>query len=450
MNHSLTEGSLKKALVLFALPLFFSQLFQTLYNTADTVIIGYFLGDVSLAAVGAVASLFELIVGFCTGFGQGLGVVAAQKYGAGEMHQFRRSIALSMVLAFVLSLFLSVVMTQAMHPVLSFMKTPAEIFPESLDYISVIAGGLVITMFYNLCAGMLRAAGDSTTPLVILMISSVLNIGLDIVFITRFHMGVAGTAWATLLAQAVSLLICLVWIGLKKKELVPALHDFAWNRPLVTSLAEMGFSMALMSSIVSLGTLILQTGINTLGTLIITGHTAARKLVSILNLPVSALMMALSSFVAQNTGAGSLERAEKGIAFANRLGVYYSLVLTAVTFLFSRFFIAAISGSSSPEVLDTGSLYLLTNIPFFPVLAILLNLRTSLQSMSMKLVPVLSSVIELTGKLIFTWCIVPFTGYYGICATEPVIWTCMMLFLAWFYLRNPLFKSHGLQAHLLR
>lgn len=450
MNHSLTEGSLKKALLLFAIPLFFSQLFQTLYNTVDTVIIGYYLGDTSLAAVGAVAALFELIVGFCTGFGQGLGVIAAQKYGAGEMKVFRWSIGLSILLALGLSAAVTVIMSSCMGGVLHLLKTPADIFQLSYDYIIVIAWGLVITMFYNLCAGMLRAVGDSRTPLVILFISSVLNVFLDIYFLASLHMGVEGTAWATLIAQLVSLLICLFWIYFRRKQLVPSWHDFSWNSSLVKSLSEMGFSMALMSSIVSIGTLILQTGINPLGTVIITGHTAARKLVSILNLPVSALMMALSSFAAQNTGAGKLERVEKGIAFANRLGVYYSITLTIIIVFTSRWLVTAISGTEDPLVQNTGSLYLLTNIPFFPVLAILLNVRTSLQSMSMKLVPVLSSVIELVGKLLFTWLVVPFTGYLGVCFTEPVVWTAMMLFLAFFYLRNPLFVSHGIKAHLLR
>lgn len=450
INHSLTEGNLKKALILFAVPLFFSQLFQTLYNTADTVIIGYYLGDSSLAAVGSVAALFELIVGFCTGFGQGLGVVAAQKFGAQDTRGFKASVALSILLSLILSAGLSAVMLWLMPSVLHFMQTPADIYADAYSYISVIAAGLVVTMFYNLCAGMLRAAGDSKTPLYILLISSVLNIILDIVFITSLGMGVDGTAWATVIAQGISLLVCLVWIGWKKRLLVPALKDFSWNPALLSSLSQMGFSMALMSSIVSLGTLILQTGINPLGMEIISGHTAARKLVAILNLPVSALMMALSSFVAQNTGADQFERVEQGIAFCNRIGIYYSLALTVVIFLLSRQLIAMISGSTSENVLNTGSLYLLTNIPFFPMLSILLNLRTSLQSMSMKLVPVLSSVIELTGKVIFTMLIVPYTGYYGICATEPAVWTAMAVFLAWFYLRAPVFKTHHIRAHLLR
>lgn len=448
MNHSLTEGSLKKALILFAIPLFFSQLFQTLYNTADTVIIGHYLGDASLAAVGSVASLFELIVGFCTGFGQGLGVIAAQKFGARDEAGYRKAAALSVLFSLILSLMLSAAMSLLLPSILRFMKTPSDIYPDAYGYISVIASGLVITMFYNLMAGLLRAAGDSKTPLYVLMVSSIINVILDILFITVNKMGVAGTAWATLIAQGISLALCVLWVFWKKRELIPGIRDFSWNKNLAASLVQMGFSMALMSSIVSLGTLILQTGINPLGMEIISGHTAARKLMSILNQPVSALMLALSSYTAQNTGASQYLRVEKGIAFANRLGLYYSTILTCIILVFSRELIALISGTQSESVLATGSLYLRTNVPFFPVLAVLLNLRTSLQSMSMKIIPVGSSIIELIGKILFTRLIVPFTGYYGICACEPCLWLTMASFLAFFYLRASIFKQKGIKAHL--
>ena len=279
MKHqvSLIQGDLKRAIVIFAIPLFFSQLFQTLYNTMDTVIIGHVLGDFSLAAVGAVASLFELIVGFCTGFGQGLGVIAAQKFGAGNMKGFRRVAGLSIELSLVVSFVLAIVAGLNMETILNFMHTSSDIFDLSYSYIIVICWGLPITIFYNLCAGMLRAAGDSITPLVILLISSVTNIVLDLLFITTFNMGVAGTAWATLLAQLLSLVICVIWMLLKKRELLPSLSEMKWDSTLARHLTEMGLSMAFMSSIVSAGTLILQIGINQLGTLIVTGHTAARS-----------------------------------------------------------------------------------------------------------------------------------------------------------------------------
>lgn len=450
MNGELTCGPLKKALIFFALPLFLSQLFQTLYNTADTVIIGYTLGSTSLAAVGSVAALFELIVGFCTGFSQGLAIIGAQKFGAGDLKGFRRALALSIVLSILVSMTISILFLFGMESVLRLLQTPPELFDQARKYISVITLGLIITMLYNLAAAFLRAAGDSKTPLVILLISSVINIALDFQFIVQFHMGVAGTAWATLCAQLISLILCVIWVIWKKPDLSVHFSDFRFRSSMLSNLLKMGFSMALMSSIVSCGTLILQTGINPMGTQIIAGHTAARKLISILNLPVSSLMMALSSFAAQNVGAGEYERAEQGIAFSNRLGLYYGITLTVLIFLSSRTLVQAISGSTDPAVLDIGSLYLNTNIPFFFILAILLNLRTSLQSMSMTLIPILSSVIELAGKMLFTFLVVPFTGYYGICAVEPFVWTVMGLFLSYFYLRNRLFKSHGITAHIYR
>ena len=291
MNQELTTGPIRQSLILFALPLFFSQLFQTLYNTADTVIIGHYLGDQSLAAVGSVAALFELIVGFSTGFGQGFGVVAGQKYGAQDSRGFRKCVALSILLSTVIAVVISAIMCLSMTGVLQLLRTPRDIFTSAYSYIFVISAGLIITIYYNLASGLLRAAGDSKTPLYVLILSSGINIVLDIVFITRLQASVAATAWATLIAQLISLVACLGWIFRKKRELIPSVSDFAWDGAMVASLLQMGLSMALMSSIVSIGTLILQTAINPMGTRRITGHTAARKMIAVLDLPVFSLSL---------------------------------------------------------------------------------------------------------------------------------------------------------------
>lgn len=450
MNQELTTGPIRQSLILFALPLFFSQLFQTLYNTADTVIIGHYLGDQSLAAVGSVAALFELIVGFSTGFGQGFGVVAGQKYGAQDSRGFRKCVALSILLSTVIAVVISAIMCLSMTGVLQLLRTPRDIFTSAYSYIFVISAGLIITIYYNLASGLLRAAGDSKTPLYALILSSGINIVLDIVFITRLQASVAATAWATLIAQLISLVACLGWIFRKKRELIPSVSDFAWDGAMVASLLKMGLSMALMSSIVSIGTLILQTAINPMGTRRITGHTAARKMIAVLDLPVFSLSLALSSFAAQNMGAGKYERVERGIAFANRISILYSIVLSVLTFFAAGAMISLISGSSDPFVMETGRLYLITNVPFFPMLAILLNLRVSMQSMLMTLIPVLSSVIELAGKLLFTWFVVPFAGYWGVCATEPFVWTAMAVFLGSCYLHRSVLTREGIPVHLFR
>lgn len=449
MEFELTKGNLKKALLVFAIPLFFSQLFQTLYNTADTVIIGHCLGNEALAAVGSVAALFELIVGFCVGFGQGLAIPAAQAFGAGDLKGYRKAFGLSCLLAFGIAGLSSLVFCQAMKPILHVLQTPANLFEAAYGYIVIISGGLLITMFYNLLAAFLRAAGDSKTPLVILLISSLLNVVLDFVLILVFGMGVEGTAWATLIAQFLSLACCLIYMVFKKRELLPRLHDFAWKGSLALDLGKMGFSMGLMSSIVSIGTLILQTGINLFSMEVIAGHSAARKLIAILALPITALSMALSSFAAQNVGAGQIGRLSKGVAFINRIDVYYSLVLSVIVLFGASAMIAMISGANDPVVLQTGAFYLRVNVPFFIALALLVNLRTTLQSMSMTAAPVFSSIIELAGKVIFTLWIVPATGYAGVAWCEPVIWCLMMFFLAFVYLRAKIFQTHHVRSYLI-
>lgn len=448
LNTDLTRGSIRKSLILFAIPLLFSQLFQILYNTADTVIIGHYLGDHALAAVGSVSPLFELIVGFSNGFGLGFSIIAAQNFGARDLKAFRKTGGLSVLLCLTIGVIISAAVGIFMPQILQILKTRPELFEMAYSYIIVIACGLIITIFYNLLSGLMRAAGDSTTPLIILILSSIINILLDLWFIGGLNLSVASTAWATLIAQFCSLFLCLIWVSHRHKELLPTWSDIRWNAVQARNLLKMGFSMALMSSIVSIGTLILQTSINLMSVQTITGHTAARKLFIILDLPLASMTNALSAYVAQNHGSGQILRLEKGIAFGNRVSLYSSILAEVLVLFWARWMIATISGSNDPEVLNLGSLYLWTNVPFFVFLGVLCNLRTSLQSMSITSIPVLSSVIELIGKLVFTWFIIPNTGYYGVCFSEPVVWILMTVFLGVFYLKAPDFKKEKVKPHI--
>ncbi|MCF0258361.1 MAG: MATE family efflux transporter [Erysipelotrichaceae bacterium] len=444
-TQQLLKGSIRRGIILFMIPLFFSNLFQTLYNTVDTVLIGYFLGDSSLAAMGAVTALFDLIVGFCTGFGQGFGIIAGQCFGAADEKKLKHATGLSVILSALVSLAVSAAALLGMPFLLNLLQTPAEIYSQSLSYITIIAAALIITMFYNLCAGMLRAVGDSITPLVILFISALINIVLDVWFIAGLKMGVAGAAYATVAAQLISLIICLIWIWKKVPVLNIRGSDFRWDAQLSSDLFSTGLAMALMSSIVSVGSVILQGGINALGTVIIAAHTAARKVAMIIMMPCASMMMAVATFVAQNFGARQYARMVEGISFANRTGLYYSAAVTVIFLIGSRTVIGLISGSSDPAVLSNGSLYLMTNAPFMFVLCVLLNLRCSLQSMGVKAVPVVSSVIECVSKIAFTVAVIPAMGYLGVCVCEPVIWILMALYLSWNYLNSGLLKECGVR-----
>ena len=424
-NHSLTQGSIAKGLLFFVIPLFFSNLFQQLYNTIDTLLVGHFLGDNALAAMGATAAIFELIVQFSNGCGTGFSIVAAKYYGSKNENELKKSIAASLILGLIIAIVITLVSYVSMPYLLTILKTPKSIYHDSLNYIRCISAFLIITMFYNLGAGMLRAIGDSLRPLIVLFCSSIINIALDIVCITILDMGVFGAAVATVIAQAISTIICFFLILRKAKILIPRKEHFQIKSYMVNDLLGQGFSMGFMFSIVSIGTIILQSGINSLGTQIITAHTAARKLISLFCLPLSTLAASMATFVSQNKGAQNYERIIKGVRLSNICGIIYPIFLSILIYFTAENLVHLLSGSNTPAVLQNGAMYLKINIPFFIVLSILLNLRNAIQGFGYKITPLFSSIIELIGKIVFTLFLVPTFKYLGVCFCEPIIW-CLM------------------------
>ena len=421
-NHSLTQGSIAKGLLFFVIPLFFSNLFQQLYNTIDTLLVGHFLGDNALAAMGATAAIFELIVQFSNGCGTGFSIVTARYYGSKNENELKKSVAASLILGLIISIAITIVSYVSMPYLLTILKTPKSIYHDSLNYIRCISAFLIITMFYNLGAGMLRAIGDSLRPLIVLFCSSIINIALDIVCITILDMGVFGAAVATVIAQAISTIICFFLILRKAKILIPRKEHFQIKSYMVNDLLGQGFSMGFMFSI---GTIILQSGINSLGTQIITAHTAARKLISLFCLPLSTLAASMATFVSQNKGAQNYERIIKGVRLSNICGIIYPIFLSILIYFTAENLVHLLSGSNTPAVLQNGAMYLKINIPFFIVLSILLNLRNAIQGFGYKITPLFSSIIELIGKIVFTLFLVPTFKYLGVCFCEPIIW-CLM------------------------
>lgn len=424
-NHSLTQGSIAKGLLFFVIPLFFSNLFQQLYNTIDTLLVGHFLGDNALAAMGATAAIFELIVQFSNGCGTGFSIVTARYYGSKNENELKKSVAASLILGLIISIVITIVSYVSMPYLLTILKTPKSIYHDSLNYIRCISAFLIITMFYNLGAGMLRAIGDSLRPLIVLFCSSIINIALDIVCITILDMGVFGAAVATVIAQVISTIICFFLILRKAKILIPRKEHFQIKSYMINDLLGQGFSMGFMFSIVSIGTIILQSGINSLGTQIITAHTAARKLISLFCLPLSTLAASMATFVSQNKGAQNYERIIKGVRLSNICGIIYPIFLSILIYFTAENLVHLLSGSNTHAVLQNGAMYLKINIPFFIVLSILLNLRNAIQGFGYKITPLFSSIIELIGKIVFTLFLVPTFKYLGVCFCEPIIW-CLM------------------------
>ena len=433
----LMNGPIFKSLVLFMLPILVSNLFQQLYNTVDTMIVGNVLGDEALAAIGACGSIYELLVGFGLGIGNGLAIVAARSYGAQDEDLLKKTVAGSLIIGLAASLLITLAGLVGLHPLLVLLDTPAEILEEAYGYIHIIDLGVLVMFAYNLCAGLLRAIGNSFMPLVFLLISSALNVVLDIVFIAYGGMGVSGAAVATVISQGVSVVLCIFYVFAKTKILIPEKQHFHISKKLYWDLFTQSISMGLMSSIVSAGSVILQYGINGLGTLVIAGHTAARKLFAFTDMPVVAMANAASTYVSQNYGAGKPERIRRGMR-----DIYiYSVVVAVVSVVLMQFsaewMVKLISGSSEPIVLENGAKYLIWNAPFYAVLGVLLATRYALQSLGQKVLPLISSVIEFVGKIIFVLLFIPRFAYDAVILCEPIIWCFMAAELVFVYVRDP-------------
>ncbi|MDO5409415.1 MAG: MATE family efflux transporter [Lachnospiraceae bacterium] len=446
LEVDLLHGSILKGLLVFAIPLFISNVFQQFYNAVDTMIVGNYLGDVSLAAIGACGAVYELLIGFALGMGNGLSIVAARYYGAHNEEFLKKSVAGSLAIGAGITLVLMLVSHLFLYPLLELLGTPSDIIEESYSYISMIALCVGVMFAYNLLAGLLRAVGNSVMPLVFLVLSALLNIGLDLLFITRFEMGIRGAAIATVIAQGVSAVLCLIYILKKCPILIPRGRHFAAGARLYKELLGQGLSMGLMTGIVATGTVILQAGINNLGYLIIAGHTAARKLHSFCLMPFSTLSLALSTFVSQNRGAGQIARIRRGVRYANMLSVCWGALLIFILGFGAEWMIQLLSGSSESVVLENGARYLRIGSPFYMVLGVLLNTRNSLQGLGSKLIPLISSVIEFVGKILFVMIMIPKLGYLGVILCEPVIWCFMTMQLVWaFYHDATIQKARGRQ-----
>ena len=434
MNVDLMHGPILKSLLLFMLPILISNLFQQLYNTVDTMIVGNVLGDTALAAIG---SIYELLVGFGIGIGNGLAIVAARSYGAQDEDLLKRTVTGSVVIGLIASLVITAAGFLGLRPLLQLLDTPAEILEDAYSYIIVIDLGVIVMFLYNLCAGLLRAIGNSVMPLVFLLISSALNVGLDLWFIAGVGMGVRGAAVATVIAQGISVVLCVLYVLARVRILIPEKKHFAVGSHLYWELFSQSISMGLMSSIVSAGSVVLQYGINGLGTLTIAGHTAARKLFAFTDMPLISMANAGSTFVSQNRGANQPDRVRRGM---RQMYLYSVVVMVAAVVLMNfgaEWMVQLISGSTEPIVLENGARYLLWNAPFYAVLGVLLCTRYALQSLGQKVLPLFSSVIELVGKVIFVLVFIPKFAYNAVILCEPIIWCFMTAYLVAVYLHEP-------------
>lgn len=446
--RDMTEGNPLRLILSFAIPLFIGNLFQQLYSMVDTMVVGYRMGEIGIASIGATASVYSLLINFANGLNNGYGIVVTQQFGARDTGKMRQAIAGMMLLDLTVSLTLTVLALIFLQPLMLFLNTPSDVFRMAHSYLFVICCGIVATIGYNMFASIMRAMGNSRTPLLFLIFSSFLNIGLDLLFVVVLGMGIAGAAAATVAAQAVSALLCGVYVFQNYKDLMPKKEDFRVPTEIFRTLFSTGIAMALMSCLVDCGSVIFSRANNLLGETYIAAHAAARRLLMMMIQPQATIAVANSIFVGQNWGAGKFERIRTTLRNVLLLEIGWSIAAMAVMYQFGASLIGFTTGTNDPEMLQSAVLSLRIHFAAFPFLGILFAMRNTLQSMGCKLIPVCSSCIELCMKILSAKLLIPRIGFLGTCITEPVTWVIMASFLVVFYLANRGNLSAGMHSTL--
>lgn len=425
----MTQGNPISLILKFSIPLILGNLFQQLYNMVDTIIVGRALGLNSLTAVAATTSLNFLIVGFVLGVCSGLAIPVAQRFGAGDYKKMRNYVANAAYLAIALAVVLTVITTGCCHIILRWMKTPENILAEAYAYFWVICLGIPFTFLYNTVSGIIRALGDSRTPFYFLVISTVLNIILDLVFIITLHWGVAGAAWATIIAQALSGVMCLIYMKKKYSILKSSPEERKLNFRAMATLLMNGVPMGLQYSITAIGTIMLQSSVNVLDAVYVSAYAAAMKVKQLAMAPFDGIANACSTFCSQNLGAGKLDRIWKGVKNGVGIGLVYAVAIAFVLFFIGSEIAWMFVDRSETEVLAAVQLMLSCAAFFYPVLSILNCVRMTLQGMGFGAIAIFAGWLELAARAMMALLVIPKFGYIAVCFTDQAAWVVAAVFV---------------------
>lgn len=429
----MTSGKPLKIIFLFSMPILFGSIFQQFYNMVDIIMVGKILGLNALAAMGATSAILGLVLMLAIGMITGYSIPIARYYGADDHERMKKAVANTITFSIITGILLTILSLLLSYPILSILDTPADIIDMSNGYLYVMFGGTIITVLYNVGACILRAVGDSKTPLYFLIFSSILNIFLDYVFIAMFGFGIDGAAYATLIAQALSVILCFVYLIKKYQFLIPEKKDFKIEKAMALDQLGLGISMGLMNSIVSVGSVILQSAVNGLGATTLAAHTAARKISEMLMQPMGSIGMATTTFASQNFGAKKYHRIHEGVKQSILLSSIWSLLVVLLSFTVITFFIKFFVDAAETEVIATAAYYMRINSICYFVLGALFVYRNVLQGLGKKVVPILSSFVELVVKVATTFALTPLFGYTGIVLSEPLSWILMTILLYFGY-----------------
>lgn len=437
----LTKGNPMLLILQFAIPIGLGNIFQLFYNLADTRIIGSCLGESALAAVGSTNSLNSMIIGFLMGMTNGFAIIVARRFGAKNEDELKNAVAVTLVLGIFTSLVLTVFSVFFLKDILLFLNTPDNLIKDAMDYFRIILLGMTAAMLYNVTSSILRSIGDTVTPLCFLVGSTICNIILDLVLILVFDAGVKGAALATVISQVLSFVLCMIYMWAKYPILRLRKEDFRLTAGIVKEMYAIGFSMGLMISFINVGSVALQTQINTFGDNIIVAHTAARKLSDFFMLPFVVIATAMATYCGQNLGAGKYPRIRQGLFAGLKLCFAWCLIVLLVTYTIVPQLVRMVTGTDVQEIIDTASLYLRVDTLLYAITAVIIVVRNAMQGIGDSITPIISSGIELLSKVAVAALLAPVLGYWAIILAEPISWVLMVIPLLIQLRANPILRG---------
>lgn len=429
MEKDMTQGSPMRLILGFAVPLMFGLLFQQFYSMVDAIIVGHYLGVEALAAVGATGSVNFLIIGFCMGVCSGFAIPVAQEFGARHEQNMRRYVANCVWLSIIFAAVMTVLIVLLCRPILQIMRTPANIIGDSYNYIVIIFLGIPITYLYNMMAAILRSLGDSRTPVIFLVMAAILNIFLDLMCIIAFHMGVAGAAVATVTSQAIAGICCLIFMYKKFEILKLSREEWKWNGQFAGKLCGMGIPMGLQYSITAIGSVILQSAVNGIGSDAVAAVTAGSKMNLFLMCPFDAMGSTMATYSGQNVGAGNLKRVDQGLKSCTILGAVYSFIAAVIVYTAGNSLLLLFLDAGETEILSNANTFIRTNVLFFFFLALVNIVRFMIQGMGYSKLAVFAGAFEMLARGLTGFALVPLFGFRAVCFANPLAWIFADIFL---------------------
>lgn len=445
LTKDMTEGNPIKLILLFSIPVIIGNIFQQFYSMVDAMIVGKYVGSDALAAVGSTGALVFTTLGFSIGLTVGFSIIISQKFGAGDMQEVRKVIAMSMYLSMIFAIAMTIIGLIFSRPVLKMLDTPADILDHATAYLQYMFAGSIGLIFYNLFACVLRAVGDSKTPLWFLILASVLNVLLDLLFVIYIPMGTAGVGLATTLAQTISAVLCAMYAWKKHEQLRMSKEDFIWNPPIAKHLLKFGTQSAFQMSVTGIGTVIVQVAVNGFGTSVVAAFTSASKIQNLVIQPLLSIGNAVSTYSAQNLGAKKLERINEGVHKSLILVVIFTLVAIVCCYGFGDVLTMMFVGAEEVEVISLSFEYLKILSPFYFILGLLFIYRSALHGVGNALLPMISGFLELLMRFGASLIFPVMLGFPGIPYVEASAWigATVLLIIGYYWQMNS-YRKNGI------